>query len=368
MDAETEATVAKERTAPAPDDPAKPAWPWQLGARSWRYVLRRTWSEFWYRHILDNAGNLAYMSIQSLFPGLLAILAGLTLFGQGTAAVEWIIEFLHSVAPTTVVELVSDPLRQVAAAAGADWVLGIALVGVLWAASGYVSAFGRSANRIHGVVEGRPIWQIIPYNLLVTLLMLVFGVFTLLAVLLSAGIWEVVLRYLNLDIGPLEALRASRWIVLAVAALAAVLALYRATPNVRQARLRWSIPGALFAMVATVLAILGYTLWVGVFGRLPATFGIVGSFIILLLGLWIMNIALLIGVVLNTEIERARLLAAGFAAERDLLVQPRNTRMIQARGQEEDWLAERAGELRAQASGHSQPSRRPRKSSDGSPS
>lgn len=368
MDAEEEATVHKALVAPDPNDPAKVAWPWQLTGRSWRYLLRRTWSEFWYRNILDNAGNLAYMSVQSLFPGLLAILAGLTLFGQGTAAVEWIIDFLRYLAPATVVDLVETPLRGLAEAAGADWVLGIALLGALWAASGYVAAFGRSVNRIHGVVEGRPIWQIIPYNLLVTLLMLLFGALLLLTVLLSAGVWDVVLAYLGIDLGPLQAVRGGRWGILAVASLIAVLALYRATPNVRQARLRWSLPGALVAMGATVLAILGFSTWVGLFGRLPASYGVVGSFIILLLGLWIMNIALLIGVVLNAEIERARLLQAGFPAERELLIVPRNTRMIRARADEEEWLAERGTELRDQASGQDQPSSRPRKSSDGSPS
>ena len=368
MDAEDEATVHKALVAPDPDDPAKPAWPWQIGGRTWLYILRRSWSEFWYRHVLDNAGNLAYMSVQSLFPGLLAMLAGLTLFGLGTAAVEWMIDFLRSVAPDTVVDLVSEPLRALAQTAGADWVLGIALVGALWAASGYVAAFGRSANRIHGVVEGRPIWRIIPYNLLVTLLMLLFGALVILVVLLSAGIWDIILGYLGIDLEALQALRGNRWAVLPPASLIAVLALYRATPNVKQSRLRWSVPGALVAMVATVLAILGFSAWVVLFGRLPASYGIVGSFIILLLGLWIMNIALLVGVVLNAEIERARLLLAGFPAERELLVQPRNTRMIRARSAEEDWLAERASEIRDQATGHSQPSRRPRKSSDGSPS
>ncbi len=372
MDAEEEATVHKALTAPAPDDPAKPAWPWQLTGHSWRYVLRRTWSEFWYRNVLDNAGNLAYMSVQSLFPGLLAIFAALTLFGQGTAAVEWIIDFLRAVGPATIVDLVADPLRLLAEAAGADWVLGVALLGALWAASGYVAAFGRSVNRIHGVVEGRPIWQIIPWNLLVTVLMLVFGALLLLTVLLSAGIWDLVLDYLGLDLQPLQGVRQNRWGVLAVASLIAVLALYRATPNVRQARLRWSIPGALVAMGVTVLAILGFSTWVAVFGRLPASYGVVGSFIILLLGLWIMNIALLIGVTLNAEIERARLLQAGFPAERELLVRPRNTRMIDARAAEEDWLAERGSLLRQPradpSSGQDQPSRRPRKSSDGSPS
>ncbi len=376
MDAEEEATVHKALTAPEPNDPAKPAWPWQLTGRSWRYVLRRSWSEFWYRNILDNAGNLAYMSVQSLFPGLLAILAGLTLVGQGTAAVEWIIDFLRHVAPPTVVDLVENPLRLLAETAGADWVLGIALLAALWAASGYVAAFGRSVNRIHGVVEGRPIWQIIPYNLLVTLLMLVFGALLLLTVVLSAGIWDMVLAYLGLDLAPLRGVRQNRWGVLAVASLVVVLALYRATPNVRQPKLRWSVPGALVAMGATVLAIFGFSTWVGYFGRLPASYGVVGSFIILLLGLWIMNIALLIGVTLNAEIERARLLQAGFPAERELLVLPRNTRMIEARAAEEDWLAERGSRLRQPRvdaepdpdSGHDQPSSRPRKSSDGSPS
>ncbi|HHU37666.1 MAG TPA: YihY/virulence factor BrkB family protein [Propionibacterium sp.] len=368
MDAEEEATVHKALVAPDPNDPAKPAWPWQLTGRSWRYLLRRTWSEFWYRHILDNAGNLAYMSVQSLFPGLLAILAGLTLFGQGTAAVEWMIDFLRHAAPATIVDLVADPLRQLAQTAGADWVLGVALLAALWAASGYVAAFGRSVNRIHGVVEGRPIWQIIPYNLLVTLLMLLFGAFLLLTVLLSAGIWDIVLDYLGLGLEPLLGLRQNRWVVLVVASLAVVLTLYRATPNVRQPKLRWSVPGALVAMGVTVLAIFGFSTWVALFGRLPASYGVVGSFIILLLGLWIMNIALLIGVVLNAEIERARLLQAGFASERELLVVPRNTRMIDARSAEEEMLAERGSLLRQLDSGQDQPSRRPRKSSDGSPS
>lgn len=156
--------------------------------------------------------------------------------------------------------------------------------------------------------------------------------------------------------------------MLVVASLAVILTLYRATPNVRQPRLRWSLPGALVAMGVTVLAIAGYSAWVGVFGRLPASYGVIGSFIILLLGLWIMNIALLIGVTLNAEIERARLLQAGFPAERELLVLPRNTRMIRARIDEEARLAERGRTLAQSAAGQSQPSSRPRKSSDGSPS
>ena len=108
MHAEEEATIVKLRSAPAPDDPAKPRWPWQLTASSWRYVLRRSWSEFWYHHILDHAGNLAYMSMQSLFPALLAIITVLTMIGQGPAAVQWMMELLETVAPAPIVDLMRE--------------------------------------------------------------------------------------------------------------------------------------------------------------------------------------------------------------------------------------------------------------------
>lgn len=384
MDADDEATVQKWLTAPEPDDPAKASWPWQLSAASWRYVGRRGWAEFWARNIFDNAGNLAYMSVQSLFPAVLAILAALTLVGQGPAAIDWILQFLEYAAPDTVVDLVREPLRNLSNVAGVGWVLSVAALAALWGASGYVAAFGRSVNRIHGVVEGRPPWQVIPYNVLVTLLMLLFGALVLLTVVASASVWDLVLRYVGLSLEPLAVVRQYRWLVVALASLAVVLTLYRATPNVRQPRLRWSLLGALVAMVMTVLAVLGFSTWVAAFPTMPATYGVVGSFIILLLGLWLMNIALLVGVLINAEVERVRLLEAGFPAEVDLLVRPRNTRMIQARADEVELLARKGAEIRARATGHpepddegspadqeaghSQPSSRPRKSSPGSPS
>lgn len=346
MDAEEKATVDRWLTAPAPDHPAKPRWPWELSGRSWRYVVRRTWSEFWYDHILDNAGNLTYMAMQSLFPALLAIISTLSVFGRGDEAVEWMITFLERTAPGVVVELLSEPLRQLSSVTGAGWVLAFSALAAMWGASGYVAAFGRTVNRIYGVVEGRPIWKIMPYNFLVTMIMVLFGSFVVLTVLLSAAIWETVLDYLGLGIEPLYGLRQNRWILLGGALLVAILALFRATPNVRQARLRWSIPGALLALVLTFLAILGFSAWVAAFPTLNTTYGIVGSFIILMLGLWLTNVAMLLGVEVNAEIERVRLLSAGFPAEEELLVPPRDTHMIRARLAEEERLYRAAAALR----------------------
>lgn len=346
MDAEEKATVDRWRTAPAPDHPAKPRWPWQLSGRAWRYVVRRTWAEFWYDHILDNAGSLTYMAMQSLFPALLAMISMLSVFGRGDEAVEWMITFLGRSAPEVVVELLSEPLRQLSSVAGAGWVLAFSLLAAMWGASGYVGAFGRTVNRIYGVVEGRPIWKIIPYNFLVTMIMVGFGSFVVLTVLLSAAIWDTVLAYLGLGVEPLYGLRQNRWVLLGGASLVAILALFRTTPNVRQARLRWTLPGALLALVLTFVAILGFSAWVAAFPTLNTTYGVIGSFIILMLGLWLTNVAMLLGVEVNAEIERARLLAADFPAEEELLVPPRDTRMIRARVAEEERLYRAATALR----------------------
>lgn len=350
MEPEEEATVHKWLTAPDPDDPAKPAWPWQLGGRAWRYVGKRAWAEFWFHGVLDSAGNLTYMAMQALFPALLAVLATLSVFGQGQSAVEFMVSFLQHSAPDAIADLVTDPLRQLATVGGAGWVLALALAAALWSAQGYVAAFGRTVNHVYGVVEGRPLWQIIPYNLLVTLVLLLFGSFVVLGVVISASVWEGVVSYLHLPVDALRGLRQNRWVVLLVAAYVAIVALYRATPNVRQPRLRWTLVGATLAMGLSLLAVAGFTAWVERFATLNATYGIIGSFIILLLGMWLMNVALLLGVGLNAEVERARLLAGGFPAERDLLVPPRNTRMIRARVEVEERLFREASRLRPDGS------------------
>lgn len=348
MYTEEEATIFKLRAAPAPDDQAKPRWPWQLSASSWRYVLRRSWSEFWHHHLLDHAGNLAYMSMQSLFPALLAVITVLTMIGQGPAAVQWMMELLETVAPEPIVDLMREPLNNLVHLRDLEVVLSIAVAGALWGASGYIGAFGRSSNHIYQVVEGRPVWQVIPYYLLLTVTLVIFGVLIMLSVLLSAGVWDMLLALVDVDDAWLRELRQARWPVLVVTAFGLILVLYRATPNVQQPRMRWTLPGALLAMVLLVLAIWGLSAWVRAFGMLPAMYGVVGSVIILLLGLWVMNIVLLIGVLLNAEIERARLLQAGFAAELELLVRPRSTRMIEARASEEGMLARWGAALRAE--------------------
>ena len=65
-----------------------------------------------------------------------------------------------------------------------------------------------------------------------------------------------------------------------------------------------------------------------------------------LLWLWITNLALLFGAELDAELERGRQLQAGIAAERDLQLPPRDSRVTDKNQAKEEQAVERGRRLR----------------------
>ena len=102
---------------------------------------------------------------------------------------------------------------------------------------------------------------------------------------------------------------------LIVAGVLVVALLYYATPNVKQPKFKWLSPGAAIALVFMIIAGLGFAFYVANFSSYNATYGIIGSVIILLLGLWIMNNVLLFGAEVDAAVIRVRNLADGAQVE-----------------------------------------------------
>jgi len=118
----------------------------------------------------------------------------------------------------------------------------------------------------------------------------------------------------------------------------AVAILYHSTPNVRQPKFRWISVGAFVAIVVWVVASVAFGFYVSSFGSYDKTYGSLAGVIVLLLWLWITNLALLFGAELDAELERGRELQGGIAAERTIQLPPRDTRASEKRQakQEED--------------------------------
>ncbi|WP_051687649.1 MULTISPECIES: YihY/virulence factor BrkB family protein [Micrococcales] len=299
----------------------------QISKPGWGYVFKRSVNSFTGNGGTDLAASLTYFAVLSLFPGLLAVVSLLGVFGQGDTTTHAILDFIRPYAPEELMALIKEPITQLTSSTGAGIIALITgVVGALWTASGYVGGFGRALNRIYGVVEGRPIWKLRPINLLVTFVMVVIVVIMMLMILLSGSVLHLMGDWIGLGDTAVAVWSWARWIVLLVLTIIVIALLYYATPNVKQPKLHWLSPGAIVALLVMGIAGVGFGFYVSNFGNYNATYGTIGGVIVMLLFIWIMNNVLLFGAVLDSELERARELEAGMRAEDELQLPPRDTR------------------------------------------
>jgi membrane protein len=98
-----------------------------------------------------------------------------------------------------------------------------------------------------------------------------------------------------------------------------------------------------------VVASVGFGFYVAHFGSYNKTYGSLAGVIVFLLWLWITNLALLFGAEADSEIERARQLQAGIAAERTLQLPPKDTQASQKTAAADEKDLREAHEIRLQA-------------------
>jgi membrane protein len=116
----------------------------------------------------------------------------------------------------------------------------------------------------------------------------------------------------------------SKWPVLAALFVLMIDLLYYASPNAKLRGFVWMTPGALLAMVLWAIASGGFALFVANFGSYDKTYGTLGGVVVLLIWMWITNVAILLGHELNAERERSHELAEGVPrAEQELQLEPR---------------------------------------------
>src|SRR5664280_2453936 len=310
------------RDNPDPEDPGKSDSPVKLTKPSWKYIARKTLREFSDDQCTDLAAALTYYSVLALFPALLALVSLLGLVGQRGKTDE-LVGVLSDMGAGSVADTIKGPLQQLTENSSAGLVLIIGIAGALWSASGYVGAFGRAMNRIYEIREGRPFWKLRPLMIVITLAAVI------LAGLVAIGL---VVRAIGDAIGlgdtAVTVWNVLKWPVLLGLAALVVAILYYATPNVRQPKFRWISVGAAVAIITWVLASALFGVYVSNFASYNKTYGSLAGVIIFLLWLWITNLALLFGAELDAEIERGRQLQAGIAAERDIQLPPRDTRVM----------------------------------------
>ena len=116
--------------------------------------------------------------------------------------------------------------------------------------------------------------------------------------------------------------RIVRWPGAFASALVVFSFIYYVTPDVRQRALRWTLPGALAGVAVWLAASAAFSEYLANFKSFNVTYGSFAAAIILLVWLWLTNVALLFGAEVNAEIERAKKLAEALPQPKPLKVPP----------------------------------------------
>ena len=278
------------------------------GSTSLVATLRRTVMEFREDGMTDWAAALTYYALLSLFPALIAVSSLIGLVADADTLTQVVVD----VAPGSAADTLAGPIDSITSNTGAAGVaLLLGLAGALWGASGYTAAFGRAGNVIYEVREGRPFWRLRPVQILVTLVNVVLLVAVAIALVMSGPLLEAVAEPMGLGDTALRVWSWAKWPMLLAAAMVLLVVLYALTPNVRQRNLISVLPGALIALVLWAVATAGFAFYTGNFGSYDRTYGTLGGVVVLLVWIWLTNVALLLGAEFNAERERTRQIAEG---------------------------------------------------------
>ena len=312
---------------PDPDDPRKPDGPSDLSKQSWKGILKRTVTEFKDDNCTDWAAALTYYGVLSVFPAAIALLSLIGLVGDPQKTTDALLGIVEDLGPSSATETFAGPIEQIASkpqAAGLALILGLVIA--LWSASGYVGAFGRAANVIYEVEEGRPFYKLRPMQMLITLACVVLLGAVALSLVVTGPVTQAIGDAIGVGTAAVTAWDIVKWPVMILVVSFIFSLLYFATPNVKQPKFRWFTLGGFVALVVWIVASAAFAFYVATFSSYSKTYGSLAAVVVALVWLWISNLAVLFGAELDAEMERGRELQAGMKeAEETIQLPPRDT-------------------------------------------
>ena len=322
-----------ETTAAGEDAP-------KLSRPTLKYMAKRVIAEFLRDGGTDQAAKLTYFMVLSIAPTLLAVfsLATLLLAGIQDQIADLLVDVVEQAAGGSELgaeDAVRDTVGSLmGSATGGTIALIIGIGTALWSASAYVKAYGRVANQVYEVPEGRGPVRMNGTMLLLTLAMILGILLVMVSLLLSASLVEGLLGPIASSIGAegvLAFLLDSflpiwawvKWPVILVIAFALISLLYWGAPNIDKP-FRFISPGGVFAILGIAVAGVALSIYMGTVAGY-SSYGAIGGIMAVLFALWVINIVIILGAEVDAEYERARELEAGKPAEDSLALPMRES-------------------------------------------
>jgi membrane protein len=289
-------------------------------------TLKRTVQEFQEDNLTDWAATLTYYGLLALFPALIVLVSLVGLLGDPESTTNTLTDIVTKIGPDSAASTFEGPIKQVTESrATAGFALITSTLVALWSASGYLGAFIRASNVIYETREGRPFWKLRPLQLLMTLVVVLLLAVMAMGVVLTGPIVSDVAEPIGVSDTAVSIWNYAKWLLIAVLFVLMIGLIYYAAPNVKQRGYSWITPGGLVALVVWLVASAAFGIYVSQFGSYNKVYGSLAGLVVILIWMWITNLAILFGHELNAERERNVQLDEGLpGAEKELQLEPRD--------------------------------------------
>ncbi len=248
------------------------------------------------------AAALAYRLLFSLFPFLVFLTTLLGFLGV-PEFFDWMRQQAAYVLPQQAMELVDSIVSELQQPRGGLMSVAIALA--VWSASAAVLGTMNALNVVFDVRERRASWKRILISLLYTLALALMLILAAAMMITGPELLTWAARYVSLDRYFIMIWTWVRWPIIGLLLTLIVSLVYYAAPNLKQ-RYRLITPGAVIAVLAWVIASLGFAFYVQNFASYNKTYGSMGAVIVLLFYFFLSAAVLLFGAEVNAVLARRR--------------------------------------------------------------
>lgn len=274
--------------------------PTEIPPRGWRDVAVRGWKAASADQVPLLGAGVAFFGFLALFPALIALTLVYGLVAD-PATISSQLDALAGSLPSDARSLLETQLQQLASAPaqGLGWGLAFSLVVALWSASGGVGNLVTAVNIAYDEKRKR---GFVKEKLIALGLTVGAIVFMLVLMALVAGV-PVVFSVVGLGGGWRWLAEVVRWLLVVVLVMLALAVLYRVAPDRDSPKFRWVSVGAAVATLLWLVASVGFSLYVSLFGNYAKTYGALAGVVVMLLWLWITTYAVLLGAEINAASE-----------------------------------------------------------------
>lgn len=265
--------------------------------KSWREIALRTWDKLFEDEVFGRCAQFAYYWFFSLFP-LLILLTSLLAYLPIKGNLDRWIYALSKVLPAEAFTLVQSTYLEITQHRRGG-LLSFSILLVIWASSSGMGVLIGSLNKTSNSAESRPWWRERLLAIALTLGLATLIIAALMLIFFGDYISESVVNSFGFGSILTAVWRAGQWLVVIAFVLLGVELIYYFAPKTKQ---RWALlsPGAVFAVVFWLTISYGLRLYVSRFTDYSATYGALGGVMVLMIWLYLMGVAILVGGVVNS--------------------------------------------------------------------